>query len=104
MDLELLGRPAHAQPQLSADAFAAAAGIRRGWLDRLIQLGLVEPTVPGGREFSAQEFQRIRRMLRLHDDLGIHLFEARIIVDLLERIERMESERGRGSRADPRAR
>ncbi len=100
MNLSLLLPPERTEPRLTADAVAAAAGIRRGWLDRLIQLGLVEPTTPGGEEFSAHEFQRIRRMLRLHDDLGVHFFEAGIIVDLLERIEQMEAERGPGRRGN----
>ena len=81
-----------AEPFLSADALAAAVGIDPHVLEGLIRLGLVEPSAPGGGEFNAAEVRRLRRMLRLHDDLGVHFLDAAIIVDLLERIDRMEAE------------
>ena len=77
---------------LSREQLAAAAGISPARLARLIQLGLVEPAEPGPSEFAAAVAARLRRMLRLHDDLGVDLVGAAIITDLLERLDRMETE------------
>jgi hypothetical protein len=77
---------------LSREQLAAAAGISPARLARLIQLGLIEPAEPGPSEFAAAVAARLRRMLRLHDDLGVDLVGAAIITDLLERLDRMETE------------
>jgi hypothetical protein len=66
---------------------AAAAGISATRLARLERLGLVEPVAPGSGTFAAATAERLRRMLRLHADLGVNLTGAAIIVDLLERLE-----------------
>ena len=63
-----------------------------------MRLGLVEPAAPGPREFTAATAARLRRMLRLHADLGVNLIGAAIIVDLLERLERLEAELARRAR------
>ena len=41
------------------------------------------------------EVGRLRKMLRLHSDLGVDLYGIAIILDLLERLESLESELGR---------
>jgi hypothetical protein len=51
--------------------------------------GLTTPT------FSAAMASRLRRMLRLHRDLGVNFTGAAIIVDLLERREREPGRPGR---------
>jgi len=80
---------------LSRDELAAAVGITPARLARLIGLGLVEPISPAPTEFTAATALRLRRMLRLHADLGVNLIGASVIVDLLERLERLESELAR---------
>jgi MerR-like DNA binding protein len=80
---------------LSGEELAAAAGISRTRLARLVRLGLVEPDAPGTIGFTAATAGRLRRMLRLRDDLGLDLTGAAIIVDLLERLERLETELAR---------
>jgi chaperone modulatory protein CbpM len=77
---------------LSREQLAAAVGISPARLARLVQLGLVEPAEAGPSEFAAAVAARLRRMLRLHDDLGVDLVGAAIITDLLERLDRMETE------------
>ena len=69
---------------------ATAVGISTTRLNRLVGLGLVESV--GGRpgHFTATAVVRLRRMLRLHDDLGVNLCGAAIIVDLVERLDRVE--------------
>lgn len=77
---------------LSREQLAAAVGISPARLARLIQLGLVEPADARPSEFAAAVAARVKRMLRLHDDLGVDLVGAAIITDLLERLDRMETE------------
>ena len=84
--------PARAELQLSADELAAAAGISATTLARLVRLGLVEPVAAGSSTFTAATAVRLRRMLRLRHDLGVNLAGAAIVMDLLERIERLEAE------------
>jgi MerR family transcriptional regulator, heat shock protein HspR len=83
---------------LTRTELAAAVGIRPTLLTRLVQLGLVEPVAPGAAEFPAASVSRLRRMLRLRAELGVNLTGAAIIVDLLERLERLEAELDRARR------
>jgi chaperone modulatory protein CbpM len=94
--------PPRAEALLSVTELAAAAGISAARLAHLVRLGLVEPAEQGasGRGFAAAVFSaasaaRLRRMLRLHGDLGVDLVGAAIIVDLLERLDRLEMELAR---------
>jgi DNA-binding transcriptional MerR regulator len=91
-----------AESYLSSEELAAAAGISSVTLARLVRLGLVEPTALRRSErgatapvFSAATASRLRRMLRLHRDLGVNLTGAAIIVDLVERLERELGRPGR---------
>ena len=84
--------PPRAEALLTAEELAAAVGISLERLARLVELDLVEPVAPGSGEFAAAAAARLRRMLRLRSDLGVRFLDAAIIVDLLERLERMEEE------------
>ena len=77
---------------LSGEELATTAGITRARLARLVRLGLIEPSGPPPTEFTAATAARLKRMLRLHDDLGVNLVGASIIADLLDRLERVEAE------------
>ncbi len=81
-----------ARAVLGADELAAVAGISRVMLARLVRLGIVEPTAPGSGEFSARCAPRLKRMLHLRASLGVNLPGASVIVDLLERLARLEAE------------
>jgi DNA-binding transcriptional MerR regulator len=83
---------------VSGEDLAAAAGVSAATLARLVGLGLLEPTAFSTDErgrtapvFSAATAARLRRMLRLRRDLGVNLTGAAIIVDLVERLERVEA-------------
>jgi hypothetical protein len=80
---------------LSAQELAAIAGITDLMLTRVVRLGLVEPLEPGGREFPATCAPRLQRMLRLRLELGLNLAGAAVVLDLLERLARLEAELGR---------
>jgi hypothetical protein len=89
------GARSRVQVRLTREELAAACGITPGRLARLIRLGLVEPAAPGPAEFTAATALRLRRMLRLHADLGVNWVGASIILDLLDRLDRLESELAR---------
>ena len=92
LDASVVGTTQRLDVVLSLEELAIAAGISRAKVARLVRLGLVEPISPGASEFSAATAGQLRRMLRLHRDLGVNLTGAAIIVDLLERLERLEAE------------
>ncbi|HYB43659.1 MAG TPA: chaperone modulator CbpM [Candidatus Methylomirabilis sp.] len=92
LKVSIVNGPVRTELRMSADELAAAAGISPTMLARLVRLGLIEPAAEGSAEFTAASARRLRRMLRLRRDLGVNLTGAAIIVDLLERFERLEAE------------
>ena len=87
--------PLTAERRLTRDELAAAAGVSSAQLDHLVRTGLVEPVTRRPDEFSVEAALRLRRILRLNADLGMDLFDAAIIVDLLERVDRLQAELAR---------
>ena len=85
----------HPQARLTVKQLAAAAGLSPHRVARLVRLGLIEPTAPGTADFPAEAAARLRRMCRLHADLGVGLISAAIIVDLVDRLDRLEAELAR---------
>jgi hypothetical protein len=81
---------------LSCAVVAESTGTRRSLVVRLAQLGLLEtidqsdetgePTLP------RRSVIRVRRMQRLHRDLGVNFAGAAVILDLVERIRRLNRE------------
>lgn len=90
--------PARVEVRLTGEQLAAAVGISRAGLARLIRLGLAEPTAPGADEYTVATAIRLRRMFRLRGDLGVNWIGAAIIVDLVERLDRLYTE---GRRMSP---
>jgi MerR family transcriptional regulator/heat shock protein HspR len=80
---------------LSAEDLATAVGITVTRLERLVILGVVEPSVPDRSRFAAESAARLRRVIRLHGDLGVRFADAAIILDLLDRVESLEAELAR---------
>jgi chaperone modulatory protein CbpM len=89
---------ARAEVCLSSTELAAAAGISHARLAQLVNLGLIEPSEPGAGDFTSVTVVRLRRMLRLRRELHVNLIGATIILDLLERLDRLESELARERR------
>jgi DNA-binding transcriptional MerR regulator len=71
----------------TAPELAEALGISEATLRRLARAGIVEADATG-TTFGAEAAARLERMLRLHDDVGVNLTGAAIILDLLDRLER----------------
>jgi len=83
---------------LTADEVAAAVGITRTTLARLVSLGVLEPTRRRATMFTADVVPRLRRVMRLHADLGVNFVGAAIIVDLVARLDRLNAELAHRSR------
>ena len=74
---------------LAAEEVARTADLSLATLARLVRGGVV--AVESGGGFTLATALRLRRMLRLHRDLGVNLFGAAIIVDLVERLDQLEA-------------
>ena len=75
---------------LTFDAVAEIVGARRSLVARLAQQGLIE-TLDSKTEalLPRRAIVQLRRMQRLHHDLGVNFAGAAIILDLVGRIERL---------------
>lgn len=82
----------HAETRLTAEEALRSLGISRQELEELVRLGLAEPTSPDGSEFAVETVIRLQRVRRLHADLEVDVLGAAIIVDLIERLDRLEAE------------
>ena len=84
-----LARPA----RLSHDAFAAAAGLHPDLVSRLVALGLLEPEVDarGQRWFEPAQLARVARVRRLRAGLPLNYAAIGVVLDLLARIDELES-------------
>jgi DNA-binding transcriptional MerR regulator len=72
---------------------AALTHLGIGVLRRLRQLGLVEGRVTGGElRYSEEDVILMRRIRRLHSDLGINLEGVEVIIHLLRRYEALQRE------------
>ncbi|MBI3800520.1 MAG: hypothetical protein HY268_26530 [Deltaproteobacteria bacterium] len=78
---------------MSLDEVTRLAGIHPGLGERLMALGLIDPveTTPEPL-FEVATILRIRRILRLHQDLGVNWVGIGVVLDLLTKIEELERE------------
>ena len=79
---------------LALELVAEAVGARPGQLQRLARLGLLETVSGEGGELliPARSVMHLRRVQRLRRDLGVNYAGADIILDLVERVERLNHE------------
>ena len=89
--------------RLGASAVASATGIHPELLRRLVALGLVETEggSPGDLSFPPSVLIRISRIQRLHADLSLNYAAIGLVLDLLDRIDRLEAQLGRSPRTEP---
>ena len=68
-------------------------GTRKRLLERLVTFEVIQP-VRNEPEyyFSVDQIPRIKKILRLHDDLGVSWSSMSFVIDLLERIENLEKQ------------
>jgi len=58
-------------------------------LERMTALGIIEPK---DRMLSLEDVERVNRIIRLRESLGVNLSGAAVIIELLDRLEAMEKE------------
>jgi MerR family transcriptional regulator/heat shock protein HspR len=76
-----------------ASAAARLAGVKPAQLRRYEQAGLVTPSRGQGRTRMYSELQvaEVRRIRRLHEDLGINLAGVDVILQLLELVKTLQA-------------
>jgi hypothetical protein len=81
------------------EALAASAGIHPAFLRRLVSLGLLdaESGERGELLFATSAALRVARIQRLHADLSLNYSAIGLVLDLLDRIDRLEAELRRSS-------
>jgi plasmid maintenance system antidote protein VapI len=92
LDIAVLRASFRRDVGVSREQLARAVGISEATLERLVRAGIVEPDTADAARFSAASAARLERLLRLHHDLEIDLVGAAVVVDLLERMERLEAD------------
>lgn len=70
-----------------------SCGVEAEFIEALVEQGILEPTGKRGRHwcFSASSLRRTRITLHLQQDLGVNIAGAALALELLERIEELES-------------
>ena len=90
-----LARPA----RLRLEALAGSAGVHPVFVRRLVSLGLLdaESGPRGELLFATSAVHRVARIQRLHADLSLNYSSIGLVLDLLDRIDRLEAELRRSS-------
>jgi chaperone modulatory protein CbpM len=79
----------------SVEEVAARCGVQTAFVERLYRSGIIDPYPGSERLFAPAVTLRVRKVCRLQEDLGINPEGAAIILDLVKRIEVLESRLGR---------
>jgi chaperone modulatory protein CbpM len=79
---------------LTFDVVAETVGARRSLVVHLARQGLIETIIGDAGEplLPRSAIMQLRRMQRLHRDLGVNFTGAAIILDLVGRIEQLNRE------------
>ncbi|MEU8251930.1 chaperone modulator CbpM [Nonomuraea sp. NPDC048916] len=79
--------------RLDLDSYARATGLHPEAVRRLVVLGLLEPVSDARGElcFSPSQVAAAARIQRLHDGLSINYAAIGLVIDLLDRIEKLEA-------------
>ncbi len=79
--------------QLTLDEVARHAGMHPGFVEGLVEFGLMRPDESGF--FSPSDVTRLRSIARLRESLGINLAGIAVILDLLEKLHAVQRENER---------
>ena len=79
---------------ITARELALMARTRTRTIERLVYLELVRPVKKEPElQFKSDVVPQIRRMLRLHVELGVGWTSMDVVLKLLDRVERLEQQR-----------
>ena len=89
---------------LDLDHFAVAAHLHPELVQRLVSLGLLEPSrdSAGSAWFSAADLATVARIQRLRAGFGINYAALGLVLELLERVGRLEAALRESRRPSPR--
>jgi DNA-binding transcriptional MerR regulator len=80
-------------PDVTLEDLAHVCGVRREVLERFVDVGLLEPTrLEGAPVFTYEAVLRVRSIQRLRRELGVNLNGAAVILDLADRLRRLQRE------------
>ncbi|RCG31612.1 MerR family transcriptional regulator [Sphaerisporangium album] len=79
-------------PGIGLEAFARAGGLHPEQVRRLVRLGLLDPVAVSGNDirFPPSQLVLLGRIERLHAGLALNYASLGVVIDLLDRIERLE--------------
>ena len=77
---------------MEAHEVAWRSGVHITFVQHLAQIGVIERAPEAPELFYAEVTLRVRRIARYEDELAVGPMGAAIILDLLDRIERLEAE------------
>ena len=82
------------RPGLPLDAFARRSGLHPDMVRRLVALGLLRCRSAAGGEFwfTPSELAVVARIQRLRTGLGLNYAAIGVVLDLLDRIEELETD------------
>lgn len=81
----------HPSGLLTLEEVAARCALHPELVRRLVGLGLIDPEEGFPELFRPDTTLRIQRVLRLRRDLGVNYNAAALVLDLLDRIEVLET-------------
>ena len=81
------------EPRYAISVVAARSGVRTTTLRRYEEWGLLEPARTGNRRlYSEADIDRVQRIRRLMDDLGVNLAGAAAVLHLRQRVIALQRE------------
>ncbi len=95
MDIErFAGGPPATSERIAWTEFLEATGVHPSRIGELMDLGWIDPhtTASGEYLFVRRDVYRIRKLERLMVDFEMNTVAGTIVVDLLERVERLEDQ------------
>lgn len=75
----------------SVQDIATRVGVDVTLVERLVQLGVITVHPNSGQAFSCEVTIRVSKFVRLQRDLGLNHEGAALVIDLLDRIDHLES-------------
>jgi len=91
----LVGEIAEEQESLSLARLCELCDGEASLIEELVDEGVLEVASAGEPRFAGTALRRARLAVRLQRDLGVNTAGVAIVIDLLERIETLESRFGR---------
>jgi chaperone modulatory protein CbpM len=77
---------------LTVHELATRCGVAHDFVEQLVELGILESSGDDRSRFAGELTLRVHRCLRLQQDLGLNLESVALVLELLDRIERLEHE------------